>query len=108
MLLQQMRDRQPRAQRGAMAAIEREQFLDRPVPQRMIHAAFDEVPDPSRTEPLAFEAEKGDLVEWIDDAQAIIEFQTVDDPDLVIEPNMLGPQIAVPVHNAAMAQARGN
>lgn len=83
MLLQKMRDCQPRAQRRAMAAIEREQFLDRPVTQHALHPPFDSGPDPSGTEPLAFETEESDLVERIDHAKPRIEFQAVDDPDLV-------------------------
>jgi hypothetical protein len=65
MLFQKMRDGKSRAQRRAVATIEREQFLDRPVTQHAFHPAFDVGPDPGRTEPLAFEAEKGDLIERV-------------------------------------------
>ena len=90
MLLQKMRDRQPRPQRRAMATVEREQFLDRPITQQAFHSTIDIGPDPSRPEPLAFKAEKGNLVERVDHPKPQIEFETIDDPDLVIEPNVLG------------------
>ena len=100
-----MRDGEPRAQRRAMAAIKREQLLDRPVAQHALHPAFDIGPDPSRTEPLAFETEKSDLIERIDHPKPRIEFETVDDPDLVPEPNMLGTQVAMALDDPAMAKA---
>ena len=73
-----------------MATVEREQFVDRTITQEAFHSAFDIGPNPSRPEPLAFEAEKGNLVERIDHPKSQVEFEAVDDPDLIIEPNVLG------------------
>lgn len=74
MLLQKMRDGKPRPQRRAMTAIECEQFLDRTVTQHAFHPALDIGSDPGRAEPLAFEAEKSDLVERIDHPKPRVEF----------------------------------
>ena len=100
-----MRDREPRAQRRAMAAIKREQFLGRTVTQHPFHPAFDKGPDPCRTEPLALETEIGDLIERVDHPKPRIEFETVDDPHPVIDPNMLGTQVAMARDDPAMAKA---
>ena len=105
MRLQQMCDSEPGAQRGAVTAIKREKFVDGPVTQHMLHPAPQIVSSPGRSEPLAFEAEKGNFIERIDDTKARIEFEAVDDPDLVVEPNVLWPQIAMPIHDPAMTQA---
>ena len=103
-----MRDGEPRAQRRAMAAIKREQLLGRTVTQHPFHPAFDKGPDPSRTEPLAFETEIGDLIERVDHPKPRVEFETVDDPDLVPQPNMLGTQVAMARDDPAMAKAGGD
>ena len=108
MLFQKMRDGEPRPQRRAMAAIEREQFLDRPVTQHAFHPAFDIGPDPSRTEPLAFETEIGNLVERVDHPKPRVEFEAVDDADFVIDANMFGTQVAMAVNDPAMAKACGD
>ena len=63
---------------------------------------------PARPKAVAFQAKKGDLIEWIDDAKSRIEFKTVYNPHLVVEPNMFGAQITMSIHDAAMAQTIGN
>ena len=103
-----MRDRKPCAQRRAMATIKREQLLDRPVTQHAFHPALEIITHPGRSEPLAFEAEKSDLIERIDHPKPQVEFEAVDDPDFVIEPNMLGTQVAMPLDDPPMANARGD
>ena len=103
-----MRDGEPRAQRGAMAAIEGEQFLERPVAQQAFHAALDRRPDPARAEPLTFKAEKCDLVERIDSAQPRVEFETVDEVTLSSSQMCSGRRSPWPVDDAPMANSRGN
>ena len=53
------------------------------------------IANPSGTETLAFEAEIGDLVEWVDGPQLRIELQAVDDFNPVREPDMFGTQISM-------------
>jgi len=108
MRFQKMRDRKPCAQRRAMAMIKREQFLDRPVTQHAFHPALDIIAHPGRSQPLTFEAEKGNLIEWINRPKPQVEFEAVDDPDFVIEPNMLGTQVAVSLDDPPAANARGD
>src|SRR5665647_2891260 len=88
-----------------MASIKREQLLGRTVPQHAFHAAFDKGPNPSRTESLALKTEIGDLIERIDHSQPRIEFETVDDPDRIPQPDMLGAQVAMARDDLAMAKA---
>ncbi len=94
MLFQKMRDGEPRAQRRAMATIKRKQLLGRTVTQYSHHSAFDKGADPSRTEPLALETES-DLIKRIDHPKPRIEFEAVDDPDLIPQPNMFGTQVTM-------------
>ena len=103
-----MSNGEPRAQRGAMAAIKREQLLGRTVTQHPFHPAFDKGPDPSRTEPFAFEAEIGDLIKRVDHPKPRVEFEAVDDADFVIDANMFRTQVAMAVYDPAMAKACGN
>ena len=103
---QKMGDRKPRAQRRAMATIKSEKFIDRPVAQHAFHPALEIIADPGRAQPLAFEAEKGDLIERVDRPQPQIEFEAVNDPDFVIEPNVLGTQVAMPLDDPPVANAR--
>jgi hypothetical protein len=86
-----MGDGQAGAQRGAVRAVEVEQRGGHVLVEPALDAGLDVSPGPSRAEPFAFEVQVGDLVEGIDGAQAGVELQAVDDPDLGIEPDMLGP-----------------
>ena len=56
---------------------------------------FDKGANPSRTEPFALKTEIGDLIERVDHPKPRIELETVDDPDLIAQPNMLGAQVAM-------------
>jgi hypothetical protein len=56
---------------------------------------FDKGANPRRTEPLALKTEIGDLIERVDHPKPRIEFETIDDPDLAPQPNMLGAQVAM-------------
>jgi len=71
------------------------------------HAALDVIADPRRSEPLAFEREKRHLVVRINGAETRIEFEAVDDPDRMAEPDVLRPQIAVPVDDVPPTHAGG-
>ena len=103
-----MRNRKPRAQGRAMATIKREQLLDRPIAQHAFHPALEIIAYPGRSEPFAFKAEKSDLVERVDRPKPRVEFEAVDDSDLVIEPNMLGTQVAMPIDDPSAANSRGD
>jgi hypothetical protein len=74
---------QPRPQHRTVATIEQEQFLGQPVTQATRDAAPDVFTRPRGTEPIAFEAQEGDLVERVDRPQAGIEFKAIDDPDRI-------------------------
>jgi len=101
-----MEQSEPRAQQRpvlpvkAMKRIGRviAETADQPLAQARIH--------PWRTQPLAFEAEKGDLVEGIHEAQFKIEFERIDDCRRLGEADMLGPQIAMPLDDMPFAHAR--
>jgi hypothetical protein len=64
-----MGDGKPRAQRRAVAAIEDEKLLRVAVAERMHHAAAQILSGPDGAKPLAFDAEKCNLVEGIDRPQ---------------------------------------
>jgi hypothetical protein len=101
-----MGDGEARPQGGAIGpvkVIEREgQILVQPV----LDARPDQPTGPPGAEPLALQIEVGGLVEGIDGTQARIELQTVDDPDVVIEPDVLGAQVAMSIDDTATAYAR--
>lgn len=59
----------------------------------------------SCTEMLALEIEIGNLIQRIDSPEPCIEFDAVDNLNIVSEPDMLRPQVAVPVDNAPLLQA---
>jgi hypothetical protein len=100
-----MGDGEPGAQRGAIGAVEAEQrFGQAAEPAREPRPEV--APGPCSADALAFQVQVGDLVEGIDGAQARVELQAVDNPDLVVEPDVLGPQISVPVDDAMRAYAR--
>ena len=61
------------------------------------------ISNPGGAEPLAFEAEVGDLIKGTDHPEVRIEFQAVYNLDPVGEPDVLRAQITVSVHNAAVA-----
>ena len=61
---------------------------------------------PCSTEPDTFQAQKCDLVEWIDRPQARIELEAIDDSDRLAEPNVLRAQVAVTVDDAAGARGK--
>ena len=56
-------------------------------------------------EPLAFEAQECNLVEWIHGSQTRVELETVDDPDRIAKPDVLRAQIAMPIDDAAAMHA---
>ena len=94
--------------RRAVAAVEGEQLVRQMIAQRMDGAPADMRARPAAAQALAFDAQIGDLVERIDGAQAGIELQAVDDGDLVVEPDVLGAQVAVAVDDCARAHAAGD
>ena len=71
----------------------------------MFHPALEIIAHPGRPQPLAFEAEKSNLIERVDCPKPQVKFETVDDPDFVIEPNMFGPQVAMPFDDPPAANS---
>ena len=106
MLFQQVRNGEPGPQRGAVTVIECEKLLDRSVAQDMRHPPPEIIARPLRAKPLTLKREKCDFIERIIDTKARVKFETVNDPDPVIQPDMFRPEIAVTVHDPPVAQAR--
>ena len=88
-----------------MASIEEEQFFRKSVTEAANDPASDVLAHPGSAEALAFKTQEGDLVDRIDRSQARIELQAVDNLDGVVEPDVLGTQVAVPVNNSAFTNA---
>jgi len=76
-----MGDGEPCSEHGAIAAVESEQRVGRPVRQQPRHPPAQSRAGPGGAEPLAFEAQISNLVERIDDTQPRVEFKAVDDAD---------------------------
>jgi hypothetical protein len=100
-----MGDGQAGAQHGAVRAVEVEQRGGQVLVEAVLDAGLDVSPGPRRAQPFALQVQIGDLVEGIDGAHAGVELQAVDDPDLGIEPDVLGPQVPVPVDDAVPESA---
>jgi ribose-phosphate pyrophosphokinase len=104
--LGEMRDGEARPQGGAIGPVEVMEGEGQILAQPTLEARPDVATRPRGAEPLALQIEVGDLVKGVDGAQARIELQAVDDPHLVIEPDMLRPQVAVSIDDAAAAYPR--
>src|ERR1019366_7095789 len=76
-----------------------------PVTKHPFHPALKKGPTQTPPEPLALETEIGDLIKRVDHPKPRVKFETVDDPDFVPQPNMLGTQVAVARDDPAMAKA---
>ena len=100
-----MGDRQPRAQRRAMAAIEQEEIFGQTITQAGPNSAPDIFAGPAGAEALAFEAQECNLVVWVHGSQTWVELKTVDDPDRITKPDVLGTQITVPIDDATAINA---
>jgi hypothetical protein len=88
-----------------VTAVEPKEIFGETVTQAGSNSTPDIFTGPGDAESLAFETQECNLVEWIHGPQARIELQTVDDPDLVVQPDVLGAQITVPIDNAPIMQA---
>ncbi|HET8543368.1 MAG TPA: hypothetical protein VFL68_02565 [Pseudolabrys sp.] len=108
MFFQQMCDGEPSAKRGAVTVIESKKFIGRSVAEQVFQPLPKIASSPGYFEPVAFESKKCDFIERINHAEPGVEFEAVDDSDLVVQPDMLRPQIAVAVHDPAVAQSRDN
>ena len=86
-----MSNRKPSAQGRAIAAIKAIEPLGQVVIEPTRNARPDVPARPRRAEALALQIQEGNLIEGVDGAQPRIELQAVDDPDLVIEPDVLRP-----------------
>jgi hypothetical protein len=100
-----MGDGEASAQHGAVRSVEMEQRGRQALVEPAFDAALDVSAGPRCAEPFAFQVQIGDLIKRIDGAQAGVELQAVNDPDLGIEPNVLGPQVPVPVDDAVPESA---
>ena len=91
-----------------MNAIKGEEFIRQAIRQHVAGPASDVFGGPGAAQAFAFEAKKCDLIEWIDGAQARIEFQAVNDPHRIAEPDMFRSQVAMAVDDVTAAHAAGN
>ena len=73
--------------------------------ERLHNAGANIAANASCTEMLALEIEIGTLIQRIDSPQPRVELDAVDDLNIVSEPDMLRPQVAVPIDNASLLQA---
>lgn len=103
--LQQMRNRQTRSQGRAIAPVKAEKRLGNSIVQRRRELLHDAPTHPGGSQALAFDAEKSDLIERIDRAQAVVELQAIDDLRRIAEPYVLRPQVAMAVHDPFGANA---
>jgi hypothetical protein len=97
--------RQPSTQHRAITAIEDEKLFRPPVVQSPHHTPTQMFTRPSRTEAFTFNAEERQLVDGIDHPQAAVEFEAIDDAHRVTQPNVLGPQVAMPVDDVTRPHA---
>ena len=76
--------------------------------QRFRDLAVAVIADPSGTETLAFQAEIGDLIEWVDGPQLrALNSRQWSDSNPIRQPDMFGTQIPMAVENAAGLGALG-
>jgi len=69
----------------------------------MHHAPPQVLARPGGAQPIAFDAEKGKLVERIHHPEPRIEFEAIDDTDWIAEPDVFGPQVPVSVDDVSAA-----
>ncbi len=95
--IEQMGDRQPRAQHRPMTAVEQKKSAGRIVIQGVRQAPPDPLGCPQTAEAFAFQMQEGDFIERIERPQFWVEFQTVDDRRGLAQPDVLGAKIAVAI-----------
>src|SRR5512139_1250500 len=78
LFFQRVRDGEPSAKCGAVTVIERKKFFGRAITEQVFQPSPEIASGPGRLEPIAFQGKKGDFIERIDDAEAGIEFEAVD------------------------------
>jgi hypothetical protein len=105
--LHEVSDRKTRSQRRPMATIKQVELARDSVGEPARHLAPYVSTDPSSAEAFAFEIEESDLVERIHHPQTVVELQAIDNSHWVAKPDMLGPQVAMPVDNMAFAYPGG-
>ena len=54
---------------------------------------------PWGSKPLAFQPQERQFIHRIEQTQIAVEFQTIDDPRLPIQKDVLGPEVAMPFDN---------
>ena len=59
---------------------------------------------PWGSKPLAFQPQERQFVHRIEQAQIAVEFQTIDDPRLPIQKDVLGPEVAMPFDNPPLGR----
>jgi len=103
--LEQVSNREAGAQQTAVAAIEVEQRRRRRVVHFLHCAAIDRRAHGCRSEPLALERKKRQLIDRVQAAQPGVELQAVDDANAVVEPNVLGSQVTMRIDESSLADA---
>lgn len=101
--IEQMGDRQARAQHRPMAAIEQKKPAGGIIIQGVRQMPPDPLGRPQAAEAFAFQMQEGDFIERIKPAELWIEFQTVDDCHGLAQPNMFGPQVPMCIDELPLA-----
>ena len=104
--LEEVGDRQAGTQHGTVRSVEVEELGRGSSAQAALDALADVLSGPRCAEPLAFEGQKGNLVQGIHGSEPGIELEAVDDPHLVVEPDVLRAQVPMAVHDAVMTHTR--
>ena len=103
--IEQMSNGKSGAQNRAPSGVKREQSMRRGFVEPVRHLRNDFRSQRRSLKLSAFQAEIGQFVKGIDLAQFAIELQTIKDRDWIGEANMLGPKIAVAVHDMSQTNA---
>ena len=97
-----MGERNTGAQAGAISPVELKEIRRRRVVESFCTPLHDVFADPTGTEEVAFQGQKRQLVERVDQAERTTEFKAVDNDRGIGETDMLRPQIAVAFDDTAM------
>ena len=103
--VEQVGEGQARPGRCPVAPVEGGQRRCNPVAETLADLPRQVRSRPGGAEALTFDIEKGEFVEGIDSSQRRAEFQAVDDRQWGAEPDVLRPEVAVTVDDAAAGNA---
>src|SRR5581483_12409635 len=98
-------DRQAGAQHGAVGTIEAEQCGRSSLAQAPLDAVANVAAGPGGAEALAFDRQECHLVQGVHGPQSGVELEAVDYAHRMVEPDVLGPQVAMAVDDALTQRA---